>query len=31
MQHSDATKRELLALEEQYWNAIKEKDSAAKR
>jgi hypothetical protein len=29
MQHSDATKRELLALEERYWNAIKEKDSAA--
>ena len=28
MQHEDATTRELLALEEQYWNAIKEKDPA---
>lgn len=28
MQLSDATKRELLALEKQYWNAVKEKDSA---
>jgi hypothetical protein len=26
LQHEDATKRELMELEHQYWNAIKEKD-----
>ena len=28
MGHADATKQELLALEKQYWNAIKDKDPA---
>lgn len=28
MEHANATKQELLALEKQYWNAIKEKDAA---
>ena len=28
MQHGEATKQELMALEEQYWNAIKERDPA---
>jgi hypothetical protein len=28
MHHAEATKQELLALEKQYWNAIKEKDAA---
>lgn len=28
MEQTNATKQELLALEKQYWNAIKQKDSA---
>lgn len=28
MEHANAIKQELLALEKQYWNAVKEKDSA---
>ncbi len=29
MQHEDALKKELIGLEEQYWNAIRDKDAAA--
>lgn len=28
MQHEDALKKELIGLEEQYWNAIRDKDAA---